>query len=184
MRLSLTRHPGSECAALAGIDVEVERPGPRALTLRYRLSGGREGLRLPPPAPSERTDELWRHTCLEAFIRVPGSEAYYELNFAPSSQWAAYRFTGRREGMTPVWAIEPLGVTLTEDREGLVLHVSLDLEPLRDLPPDASWPLGLSAVIEDAGGHVSHWALAHPTGRADFHHADCFAAEVRAPERA
>ena len=39
-----------------------------------------------------------------------------------------------------------------------------------------SWMgLGLSAVIEEANGRKSYWALAHPPGKADFHHADCFA---------
>ena len=41
-----------------------------------------------------------------------------------------------------------------------------------------SWRLGLSAVIEDTNGHKSYWALAHPPGKPDFHHADCFAYEL------
>jgi hypothetical protein len=49
---------------------------------------------------------------------------------------------------------------------------------LRDLPADAPWRLGLSAVIEDRSGQKSYWALAHPPGRPDFHHEDCFALEL------
>jgi hypothetical protein len=45
------------------------------------------------------------------------------------------------------------------------------------LPPKALWRLGLSALIEDTGGHKSYWALAHPPGKPDFHHADSFAHE-------
>ena len=37
--------------------------------------------------------------------------------------------------------------------------------------------IGLSAVIEEANGRISYWALAHPPGKPDFHHADCFALE-------
>jgi hypothetical protein len=37
--------------------------------------------------------------------------------------------------------------------------------------------LGLSAVLEEANGRKSYWALAHPPGKADFHHADCFTLE-------
>jgi hypothetical protein len=33
-------------------------------------------------------------------------------------------------------------------------------------------------VIEEAGGGISYWALAHPPGRPDFHHADGFALEL------
>ena len=43
---------------------------------------------------------------------------------------------------------------------------------------NASWRLGLSAVIEDTSGGKSYWALAHPPGKPDFHHADCFALEL------
>lgn len=35
--------------------------------------------------------------------------------------------------------------------------------------------LGLSAVIEEADGTKSYWALAHPAGKPDFHAAESFA---------
>jgi len=38
--------------------------------------------------------------------------------------------------------------------------------------------LGLSAVLEETNGRKSYWALAHPPGKVDFHHADCFALEL------
>jgi hypothetical protein len=40
------------------------------------------------------------------------------------------------------------------------------------------WRLGLSAIIEEASGQRSYWALAHPPGKPDFHHPDSFALEV------
>jgi hypothetical protein len=46
---------------------------------------------------------------------------------------------------------------------------------LPDLGPDASWRLGLSALIDDTGGARSYWALAHAPGKPDFHHAASFA---------
>jgi hypothetical protein len=30
-------------------------------------------------------------------------------------------------------------------------------------------------VIEETNGRKSYWALAHPPGKPDFHHSDCFA---------
>jgi hypothetical protein len=33
-------------------------------------------------------------------------------------------------------------------------------------------------VIEDMTGEFSYWALAHPPGKPDFHHSDCFAHEL------
>ena len=49
--------------------------------------------------------------------------------------------------------------------------VGLELAVTLDLPDDGPWRLGLSAVIEETAGRKSYWALAHPGGRPDFHHA-------------
>jgi hypothetical protein len=38
--------------------------------------------------------------------------------------------------------------------------------------------LGLTAVIEEADGTRSFWALAHPPGEPDFHHPDCILLEL------
>jgi hypothetical protein len=57
------------------------------------------------------------------------------------------------------------------------LQASFELGQLSDLPRDARWRLGLSALIEDTSGSKSCWALAHPPGKPDFHHPDCFAHE-------
>jgi hypothetical protein len=158
------------------------RTEPGVLELRYEVIGDIAGLRLPPPAPPGRADELWRHTCLEAFVRGPEGEAYLELNFSPSGQWAAWWLEGYRQGMAPAPIAEP-DVRVRTARPGFQLAVRVALDQVAGLPPDAAWRLGLSAVIEAADGQVSYWALAHPPGRPDFHHADCFARELVAPGR-
>jgi hypothetical protein len=61
--------------------------------------------------------------------------------------------------------------------EVFTLQASLQLDQLSHLPRDAPWRLGLSALIEDKNGRKSYWALAHPPGKPDFHHGDCFAHE-------
>jgi hypothetical protein len=38
--------------------------------------------------------------------------------------------------------------------------------------------VALASVIEDGGGTLSYWALKHPPGKADFHHAHGFALEL------
>jgi hypothetical protein len=42
--------------------------------------------------------------------------------------------------------------------------------------------VGLSAVIEEVDGSKSYWALRHPPGQPDFHHRDCFALRLEAPD--
>ena len=41
--------------------------------------------------------------------------------------------------------------------------------------------VAISAVIEEADGTKSYWALAHPPGKPDFHHADGFALQLPPP---
>ena len=96
MRLALRLHPDSLSLAATHIDVDVARPYAGSLMLCYFVTGKIGGLRLPPIAPPGRAEELWRHTCFEAFVRSPREQSY-EFNFSPSSQWAAYWFDGYRE---------------------------------------------------------------------------------------
>ena len=177
MRFALKIHPDSVCAAVTGVEVDVGRSQSRGLVLCYAVIGKVDELNLPPQALPERTDELWRHTCFEAFVRPSGGDAYTEFNFAPSTRWAAYRFSGYREGMSVASEIEMPIIEVDRASECYVLQAALEL------PGGGAWQVGLSAVIEEVGGRKSYWALAHPPGKADFHHADCFALELAASER-
>jgi hypothetical protein len=175
MRLQLTSHPDTPSDAVDAIAVEIGRPDSSILTLRYTLTGAIGRLAIPAPAASERTDELWRRTCFEAFLCPEPGEAYAEFNFAPSTQWAAYNFTGYREGMAPA-AIAAPRIDLTQTGATLELAVQLNLEGL-NLPSGPCW-LALCAVIEDATGAKSYWALAQAPGRPDFHHRSSFACRL------
>jgi hypothetical protein len=148
------------------------------VSLHYTVTGNIGALRVPPVAMPLRTDGLWQSTCFEAFLRAGPDRAYYEFNFAPSTQWAAYRFDGYRTGMRAVGEIDAPRIEVQANDAGLELRVVLDLARLPDLPAGSSWRVGLSAVIEDANGRKSYWALAHPPGKPDFHHGNCFALQV------
>ncbi len=180
MRQALKLHPNSRCDALTGIAVDVAWPSPGHLALHYFVTGKISDLCLPPVAAPTRTDELWRHTCFEAFVGASSSGAYYEFNFAPSMQWAAYRFTGTRSGMSIASEVHAPRFNVQPSDTYYELEVLLELDQLSDLPNGAPWRLGLSAVIEETNGRTSYWALAHPPDKPDFHHPDCFALELPA----
>jgi hypothetical protein len=181
MRQTLKLHPDSHPDAATHIEVNVARPRPGNLLLHYFVTGKMGDLVLPPATAPTRADELWRHTCFEAFVRPVPGEAYVEFNFAPSTQWAAYRFSGTRNGMRVANEISAPRVEVRSNGAGAELQISLELDRL--LPSDAAWRLGLSAVIEETSGRKSYWALAHPPGKPDFHHSDCFALELPATLR-
>ena len=124
-----------------------------------------------------RADELWKTTCFELFCTKPGLAGYYEFNFSPSFEWAAYAFDGYRTGMQKLPAEEP---EITIGPAGGLFFLAAEPWPA-DLVRDAT-RLALSAVIEEVDGTKSYWALKHPPGAPDFHHPDCFALELPAPE--
>jgi hypothetical protein len=177
---ALRLHPDSRCAAVTHIDVYATRPRPGNLVLRYVVTGRISDLRMPSVTAPTRTDELWQHTCFEAFVRASQGATYYEFNFAPSTQWAAYRFERYRFGMSVASELSAPRIEVRAKPEGYELETSLALDRLPGLPSDAVWCLGLAAVIEETKGNKSYWALAHAPAKADFHHADCFALKLPA----
>jgi hypothetical protein len=170
----LKRHPDSHGLAAARVEVDVARPRANRLVLSYIVTGTMSDIRMPRVMAAARTDDLWRYTCFEAFVRASPSPAYYEFNFSPSTQWAAYRFDSHRSGMRVAEVSTP-AIEVRSMPDGTTVQASLELDRLPDLSREASWRLGLSALIEDQGGGMSYWALAHPPGKPDFHHTDGFA---------
>lgn len=171
MRHALNLHPACRCDAVESIAVEL---GPRSaaqLRLRYVVTGQMSELLVPAPADPERTDGLWKATCFEAFAQEMGVEGYEEFNFSPSTQWAVYRFDRYREGMRNPDVLAPR-IEARHGEHHYELHVAFDLAG------EGPWRLGLSAVIEETNGAKSYWALKHPAGKPDFHHAEGFVLEL------
>jgi hypothetical protein len=178
MRYDLHLHPDSRCNAVRAIQADVVRSPSSGLSLSYLLSGRIEDIKLPPLRPPVRQDGLWRSTCFELFLRETGASGYLEFNFSPSGAWAAYRFTGERQGMADIEAIRTLPVTVDAGVSSLTLQLRLGPEALPGLSAGADWKIGLCAVIEAYGQGLSYWALAHPRTQPDFHHADSFSATL------
>ncbi|MGN6497184.1 MAG: hypothetical protein ACTHK5_07565, partial [Tsuneonella sp.] len=54
----------------------------------------------------------------------------------------------------------------------------------RDALPAEQGAANFAAVIEEQGGVISYWALAHPEAKPDFHDPACFTARLAAPPAA
>jgi hypothetical protein len=175
---TLICHPDTPCAAVQRIEVQVFATERETLELRYVLEGDVARLSIPAGSAPRRADRLWQHTCWEAFVSAMQTGEYYEFNFSPSTEWAIYRFSAYREGMSVVdTARQPL-IAVEHDHTRLSLAAVIDLAPLSTARNGPGLRLALSAVIEDAQHRLSYWALAHPPGKPDFHHADGFALEL------
>lgn len=170
-------HPDHPALAVERIEARIVSASEDWLTLRWRIEGS-GALMVPSFAGKGLADGLWRATCFELFLRVPGGDAYTEINLSPSERWAAYDFNGYRKGMRD--RDKPRNADCTF-RGGSRFAIFDAAVPIAGLPP-LPWSYGLSAVIEETGGHKSYWALAHPPGKPDFHHPTCFAATLPAPQ--
>lgn len=175
----LVCHPRTPSRCINAIDVRVECMASGILALSFVLQADLANLRIPAERPRRRVDELWRHTCFEAFLMAGDGPGYREYNFSPSGEWAAYAFSDYRQARE-----QQAGVATDESIPAIRVHPSaqrLVLETEAPLEPPAqtrSIRLGLSAVVEAADGSLSYWALRHPPGKPDFHHIDAFALQL------
>lgn len=167
---ALIPHPSTPCEFIRALTVEVQPLRAGTLHLIYALEGDMGRLNVPARRQPARADELWRHTCFEVFVRAPHDEGYTEFNFAPSGEWAAYRFAGYRRGMTALDPVASPSIICRQSPQHLEIDVQLAL------PQSVTGPLraALSAVLEDSQGGISWWALAHRPGKPDFHDAAGF----------
>ena len=168
-------HPATPAPAVRSVEVTISANPDGSIALSYCLRGDIVRLRIPEERAPERMDQLWEHTCFEAFIAVRGESAYREFNFSPSGQWAAYAFKNYRQATDEVPTIVPPRIVTRRFAGRIEVEVVL---PAQSLPSERMpWNIGISTVIEEAdtvnGGH-SYWALRHPCPRPDFHHRDAF----------
>lgn len=177
MRVSLTPHPETLSTVVESVDVSAHRGKPERITLTCGLIGDVNRISIPRPGLAMRADELWKHTCYELFIQADGG-SYYEFNFSPSLQWAAYRFSSYRKGMANAEPTFISGLGLRVETGGFGGYAEVDLSDLPGLDLTNPLRIGLSAVIEESDGRKTYWALAHPPGKPDFHHPVAFAGDL------
>ena len=147
--------------------------------MRWRVDGV-EKLVVPKFAGRGRADGLWKTTCFELFLKPSGGSAYCEFNLSPSERWAAYDFTAHRDGSTNRPGAREPDCSFRLGRAMAIFDAAIP----RVQVPDPPCAVGLTAVIEEEGGVLSYWALAHGDGPPDFHDPACFTASLGPPRPA
>lgn len=178
MQLNLVPHPATppadpEFKLWASVDHAASFGAMATTNIWFGVGAPAERFLIPESEEPTRKDELWMTTCFEAFLRAEGEAGYREWNFSPSGDWAAYSFTGRREGMANPEVGAPPYIRMEDNLTWWTVGATISVEA------DKSWNLSLSAVIEEKDGTKSYWALHHPLAdEPDFHHPDCFVAKL------
>ncbi len=181
-RAPLSAHPSTPCAPVHALEAHVGVTKAGILLVDYVLEADLSRLRIAPERRSRRANELWKHTCFEAFVAAGESPGYDELNFSPSGEWAAYRFSGYRAGMqlasglgTPEISVQRAPTRLQLESATALVNFAVDVVTPQRKPV---LRVALAAVIEEEDGRLSYWALRHAPGKPDFHHAHAFALEI------
>jgi len=144
------------------------------LDIRYTVRGRIDHLVIPAEGTPSRADRLWQHTCFEAFVAgssSAGDTGYWELNFSPSKQWAIYRFSAYRAGMTMMEAGAP-AISVRSDATSLTLESVFALQTI--IASRGQLRLALCAVLEETQQRLSYWAPVHRLDKPDFHDAAGF----------
>ncbi len=176
----LVIHPATRCDAIRRLTAAIGRSSADGqLRFSYRIEGSIAGLRLPDAGTPERADSLWQHSCFEAFLQTDGTDSYHEFNFAPSGGWAVYRFHARRDGRESP-ALPAPRIRMRRSAESFDMNVSVAVSGLPEFRRPVALRAGLAAVIEDARGLLSYWALAHHSPQPDFHDPAAFSIAVAA----
>jgi hypothetical protein len=176
-RAYLLAHPDAGGEFVWSIAAQAQLSG-TTLNCRYLLRGDVARLRVPQAGAGRRVDGLWKHTCFEAFASAD-SAAYYEFNFSPALDWAAYCFDDYRSGMKAAALAQAPGLQVHRSSDALELAATVHLAGLTELCKAPALQLALAAVIEEEAGRLAYWALRHPPGNPDFHHPESFTLELR-----
>ena len=177
MQLNLLAHPAAlpskpDFKVWASVDHAGAFGATATTNIWFGIGAPASRFVIPEAEEPTRTDELWKMTCFEAFLRDAGSDAYQEWNFAPSGQWAAYGFSGYREDMVELDVGAPPYIRMEDNLTWWTLGATIAVEAGK------KGDLGLSVVLEETDGTKSYWALAHAADKPDFHAPDFFIAKL------
>lgn len=176
MQYDLICHPAFPAREAFAVWVTADYSGDfgemATLNLWFSVKAPIAQFAVPETGPGQRRDELWTTTCFEAFLQPEGESDYAEFNFAPSGDWAAYDFDSYRQGMRPLDLDAAPYIRVEDNLTWWTLGATIAV------PSGNRWRAGLSAVIEEADGTKSYWALGHAGDKPDFHDPACFTARL------
>jgi len=152
-------------------DIKVRgrfKTGHGHLLCHFKFKDPKRKIVYPQFEPGSRQDELWKETCLEAFIYQPSTKQYLEINFSPrNGAWNAYLFESyRKKNMKqPEWQ------NLKSVHKGMGFEIPLvEIEKLLGPPP---YRMALTSVIK-CQEECHYFAIAHLDQVPNFHYSPSY----------
>jgi len=160
---------------IARFDIEQHR----IIHIEFSLSGNLETVFIDTPSISPaRKDDLWKTTCFEIFLRGDTGNIYWEYNLSPSLNWAAYAFSGYREGRIDEPSVKHIEISTQSKPDRFTLTCTIPLPPPLF---DQNLRIGLSTVVQDNHGNIYYYALKQTGQHPDFHADENFSIRVTNP---
>ena len=174
----LTAHPSNPSDAVRSVVAQLRAQEPGIVVFEYSLAADMSRISVSLSGTGGRADDLWKHTCFEAFVAPADAAGYYEFNFSPSLDWAIYRFSSYRQAMPLAEIDQAPEISVRRSDDGLQLKATVRLGHLAGVRDARSLRIALTAVVEEKNGRLSYWGLWHAPGKPDFHHSHGFALQV------
>lgn len=140
------------------------------LHLRYTL----RGIALPRASRSQpqiRAHELWKTTCLEAFIRPSSGSEYWEFNVSAQGDWNVYHFLDQRQGMKedPNFTA-PEVICRTSPCLPEIFEFDIIFSGVKFAAAGTKIVGHAPVILETSLGKILHYSESHSlTARPDFH---------------
>ena len=121
------------------------------------------------------TDELWKKTVFELFLKREDESSYTEWNFSPSGNWACYDFDAYRKPSHSQNNLEskPRKMEFLKTADSIDFIVEIDL-PKKYQDNEILEFQACSVIKKLSDGSLSYFAIKHPSQKADFHNAQEF----------
>jgi hypothetical protein len=116
---------------------------------------------------TNRMDELWKHTCFEAFWAKPSSPDYWEFNVAANGMWNIYHFNSYRSPNPPQesFDFELIKFEFSPTKLSALLSCNIVITSLE---------AALTSIIKTNLNQTLYFATCHSGSKPDFHIRESF----------
>lgn len=116
---------------------------------------------------TNRADELWKHTCFEAFWAEPGKPDYWEFNVAANGIWNIYYFNSYRSPSPPQesYDFELIKFEFSSTKLSALLNCNVAITSLE---------AALTSIIKTNLNQTLYFATCHSGTKPDFHIRESF----------
>lgn len=123
--------------------------------------------------PSRR-NELWKHTCFEAFLKLPQTTHYFEINQNQSKDWNVYEFSEYRTGMQESKHLMLMQLSTQKSEPQHKTKIISEYQWSQNFLSQNNFEtlqVGLCAVIESVHQTIDYYGITHSNkDQPDFHH--------------